>query len=113
MGEMEAHRVGSKTLNRGGRQNVLTGMLLHQVKAALPIHLTPDLCGGQGPAQHVNDSCILLALYDIDDSGLRPRFCISEQSGIVRLASASGVEGGAVKDHCQLSLPLELLNDPG
>jgi peptide-methionine (R)-S-oxide reductase len=87
--EVNAQRGSPQQLRNDGRQEVLTGMLLHVVEAPGPIDSAAHPLIKQRPAQQVSDTVPLVD--DIDDSEA------AQFARVEWLTSRSGVEGRLVQ----------------
>lgn len=103
LGHVEGDGWNVKQTDEGGREHVLAGVLLHVIAAARRVNLATDERSG------LQGSLVEIALcFDIVDHFAV--FCVSdfgdaelggarrEPSRIVNLASAGGIEGGAIEN---------------
>src|SRR5713226_1760808 len=78
------------------RQDVLTGVLLHVIEAAQPIHRAL-YCPLQALRNHVHDP-VLLVFEHVDHGE------IIQRPGVVGLSSRGRVEGCAIEDHADMGI---------
>jgi hypothetical protein len=83
-----------------GGEEVLAGVLLHVVEAAGPVDAAFDFgADGEWLADEVPDLAVLVFFngFDADVEGCTPGRNGAEEAGVIGLAAAGGVEGGAVE----------------
>ena len=81
-------------------EQVLAGVLLHVVQASRPVDAAFDRGAGEQWLRGEVPELALLVLFDVGDGGLQTRAAGGsggEGAGVVRLASAGGVEGAAIE----------------
>jgi hypothetical protein len=109
IGEVKSYRVDVKALQKSGRQDVLAGMLLHQVKPAGPVYLSFDLVSLHRFGQEMNNGPVRFSLKHVQDGNIRQGAGLPEEAGIMGLAAARRVECSAIQHHRGLGLPVEAL----
>ena len=103
VGHVERNRRNAEETNERGREHVLAGVLLHVIAAAGGVNLAVDAGSGlQGSLVEIAlgfevvDDAAIFGVGDFGDAELAG--ARREPSRIVNLASAGGIERGAVEN---------------
>jgi hypothetical protein len=105
--QVEGDGIRVQQLLAGRGEQMLTGVLLHVVKAAGPVYLAGHLVVGEGGRQDVHDGPVRLPHLGAQDRDA------AQMAPVGGLTAGGRVEGRAVQNHRRMAIPGQPLHHPG